>query len=253
LTNSTEANAAVNKIIERESKEITTKADTLSPAVVSTEIKTEVVPVVEPVKPVSTDTSASVTGTSTSSSSTSATAGGTSVLTSTETKAPAATSTIVEVQTVAPSTTPTTSTAPTTPTTTVPATTTTPATTTPVVPTSTEIKDEDIVALVAKVDTLLKAPLPSSQLTEAKALNDQLMVMVTKLVNLGKSDKALLVLEASKKLLKAMEALVAPVVAPVSTSSTTVETSIVPVSTMDVTSTSVQTIPATTDTTVINQ
>jgi len=230
LANSTEASEAVNKIIERESQEISDKADILSPVVENEEndelvpetVSEEVVPVVETVIP--TDTSASVTGTSTSSSSSSATAGG-SATTSTETTVPVETSTIVEEQTVAPIVNP--------------------------ITVSTEIKDEDITALVAKVDALLKTPLTSAQLTEAKTLNDQLMVMVTKLVNAGKSDKALLILEASKKLLKAMEVLVAPVVAPVSTSTTTVETSTVQVNTMNVTSTGVQTIPGATDTTTV--
>lgn len=238
LANSTEASEAVNKIIERETKEITVKADGLTQSSVTgsspVTVESEQAPVVEVVEPIETvatevDTSSSVTGTSTSSSSTSATAGGDATLT-TETKPTPETSTKVEGATA-------------------------PTTSTTVV----EIKDEDITALLTKVDEILKTPLTAAQLTDAKALNDQLMGMVTKLVNVGKSDKALLLLEASKKLLKAMEVLLQPVsdVAPSAelpaSTTTTVETQSVNVSTVDVTSTGVQTIPATTETTVINQ
>lgn len=242
LSTSTEASEAVNKIIERESKEITVKADSLTQSGTMGSVSANVSPdqplMTKPVDAVvseQTQTSTATGGTSTSSSSSSVTADGSAnVTSSTETNTPPATSTVVEGQTVPPSSVTATST--TTPTET--------NKTTSVAPTGTEITDDEINDLLAKVDTLLKTPLTSSQLTEAKALNDQLMIMVTRLVNVGKSDKALLILEASKKLLKAMEALVAPVVAPVSTT-TTVEASIVPVTTIDVTSTSVPTISAT--------
>ncbi|HPL93425.1 MAG TPA: DUF5667 domain-containing protein, partial [bacterium] len=170
LNTSTEASEAVNKIIERETKEITVKADSLTQSneTGSTPItvEPEQMPVVEPVEVVEevemavteVDTSSSVTGTSTSSSSTSATAGGDATLT-TETKPTVETSIKVEGVTA-------------------------PTASTTVV----EIKDEEIAALLTKVDEILKTPLTSAQLTDAKALNDQLMGMVTKLVNVGKSD-----------------------------------------------------------------